>query len=115
MSVESEKICALEARLYRAEKDINEIRDMFQKSSEATKKNEINYVELTGQLSKLTDNLKDHNNWHAENKQNRVSWTNIIISVGMLLIAIFQIYQASQMQKMNDRDTQPVSIARGVN
>lgn len=109
---ESERFARLETRMEALEKDSCDFKEKMYKYSEDARHAEINYATLTIKLSTLTDNLETHNEWHKENGQKGFTLTNTILAVGMLIIAIFQIYQASAIYQGVGKEKQRTAIVR---
>lgn len=93
---ETERIVALEERLRRVECDITDIKSTLIKSAEKSERAAMDYIALTGQLKTLTENLKDHNEWHSLQNEKKYKWTDIILAGGMLALGIMQFMGAGK-------------------
>jgi Zn-dependent metalloprotease len=89
---DDERVTRLEERMNALDKTVSEIKLAQSEQAKAEKLSAMDYVELTGKLSTLTDNLKLHNEWHEKQGEKKYRLTDVVIAVCMLGLAIMTFY-----------------------
>ena len=86
----SERVSCLEERMKAIDLEVSEIKREQKEANDLARNGEKDRAILTEKLSTLTDNLQKHNEMHEKQNEKKYKITDVVLAIGMLLIAIMQ-------------------------